>query len=302
MTPLSAKNLTKRFGSRVAVDDVSFDLREGEVFGFLGPNGAGKTTTIRMLTGLIRPDAGEVRICGIELSRDFEKAIRNVGAIIEAPDLYGYLTGRENLEVFAAMIGGEALSQIDGLAELVSLRERLRDRVSTYSLGMRQRLGIAQALLGSPKVLILDEPANGLDPAGIREMRELLKDLSRERRLAVFVSSHLLAEVEQMCDRIAILHRGKILAIDSVEAMKSRQSRVRFRTVIPKAALAILRRHAAAEPEIEGEDVVSAELPDDEIPRALTDLSAEGVPIFEVVRIRPQLEDLFLEMTHGETV
>jgi ABC-2 type transport system ATP-binding protein len=302
MTPLSAKNLTKRFGARVAVNDVSFDLCEGEVFGFLGPNGAGKTTTIRMLTGLIRPDAGEVRICGLDLFRDFEKAIRNVGAIIEAPDLYGYLTGRENLEVFAAMIGAAAWSQIEGLAALVSLGERLGDRVSTYSLGMRQRLGIAQALLGEPKVLILDEPANGLDPAGIREMRELLKRLSRERRLAVFVSSHLLTEVEQMCDRIAILHRGKILAIDSVEAMTTRHSRVRFRTAIPKAALAVLRRHSSVEPEIEGDDLVFAELPDDEIPRALTGLSAEGVPVFEVVRVRPQLEDLFLEMTHGETV
>ncbi len=302
MTPLSAKHLTKTLGRRVVVSDVSFDLNESEVFGFLGPNGAGKTTTIRMLTGLIRPDSGTVEIGGLDLSRHFENAMRNVGAIIESPDLYRSLTGRENLEVFASMLGGEAPSQIDGLACLVMLDGRLEDRVSTYSLGMRQRLGIAQALLGSPRVLILDEPANGLDPAGIREMRELLKSLARDRRLAVFVSSHLLAEVELMCDRVAILHRGKILAIERVEALLSRGSRVRFRTPMPGAAQRALRRHSSGEPDVSGEDLVEADMPDDEIPRAVSTLSAEGIPVFEVVRARPALEELFLELTHGETV
>ncbi len=302
MIPLSAKHLTKTLGKRVVVSDVSFDLNESEVFGFLGPNGAGKTTTIRMLTGLIRPDSGSVVICGIDLSRHFEAAMRNVGAIIESPDLYRSLTGRENLEVFAAMVGRGARSQIEDLARLVRIDGRLEDRVSTYSLGMRQRLGIAQALLGEPRVLILDEPANGLDPAGIREMRELLKRLARERGLAVFVSSHLLAEVELMCDRVAILHRGRILAVEGVEALLSRGSRVRFRTPIPTAAQRALRRHASEEPSILGEEAVSAEMPDDEIPRALTTLSAEGIPVFEVVRERPQLEEMFLELTHGETV
>jgi ABC-2 type transport system ATP-binding protein len=236
MVPLSAKHLTKALGDRVVVSDVSFDLHESEVFGFLGPNGAGKTTTIRMLTGLLRPDSGSVEICGFDLARQFESAMRNVGAIIESPDLYRSLTGRENLEVFAAMIEGAAAAQIEPLARLVMLEGRLDDRVSTYSLGMRQRLGIAQALLGSPRVLILDEPANGLDPAGIREMRELLKHLARDRGLAVFVSSHLLAEVELLCDRVAILHRGKILAVERVQELLARGSRVRFRTPIPAAA------------------------------------------------------------------
>jgi ABC-2 type transport system ATP-binding protein len=302
MLPLSAKNLTKTLGRRVVVSDVSFDLHESEVFGFLGPNGAGKTTTIRMLTGLIRPDSGTVEICGLDLSHHFEKAMRNVGAIIESPDLYRSLTGRENLEVFAEMVGHGARAQIDELARLVMLDSRLEDRVSTYSLGMRQRLGIAQALLGTPRVLILDEPANGLDPAGIREMRELLKRLARDRGLAVFVSSHLLAEVEIMCDRVAILHRGKILAVERVETLLSRGSRVRFRTSIPAAAQRALRRHSPEEPSISGEDFVEAEMADDEIPRALTTLSAEGIPVFEVVRQRPALEEMFLELTHGETV
>jgi ABC-2 type transport system ATP-binding protein len=302
MLRLSAKNLTKRLGHRLAVSDVSFDLEAGEVFGFLGPNGAGKTTTIRMLTGLVRPDAGRVEIGGFDLSRDFESAIRQVGAIIESPDLYRALTGRENLEVFARMLGGSARSEIEPLAALVTLESRLDDRVSTYSLGMRQRLGIAQALLGRPRVLILDEPANGLDPAGIREIRQLIVRLAHEEGLAVFVSSHILSEVEQMCDRVAILHRGKVLAVDLVASLLAGRSRVRFRTAIPKAAQRALRRHSTQEPEITGEETVLADLPDEEIPRALTTLSAEGVPVFEVARAVPALEDLFLEITHGETV
>jgi len=228
---LSAENLTKSFGRRTAVADVSFEVYAGEVFGFLGPNGAGKTTTIRMLVGLARPDRGRIRIRGFDLSRDFTRAMAHVGSIVESPDLYDYLTGRENLEHFARMLtdapspglrsagGAGAAGRIPELAKLVSLEERLEDRVATYSLGMRQRLGIAQALLGAPDLLILDEPANGLDPAGIREIRRLVRLLSTERGIAVFVSSHLLAEVEQMCDRVAIIHRGRTLAVGPVRQL-----------------------------------------------------------------------------------
>jgi len=302
MSVLAAENLTKSLGGREVVSDVSFELESGEVFGFLGPNGAGKTTTVRMLTGLIRPDAGRVSIGGFAIARDFEKAMRHVGAIVEAPDLYRELSGRENLEIFARMIDRRAADAIPELARLVALESRLDERVGTYSLGMRQRLGIAQALLGEPRVLILDEPANGLDPAGIREIRELVKSLAHDRGLAIFLSSHLLSEVELTCDRVAILHRGRILALDTVDRLLQSRDRVRFRTPIPKAALAVLRRHSSEEPEIEGADLVFAALVEDEIPRALTSLSAEGVPVFEVVRTRPDLETLFLELTGGETV
>jgi ABC-2 type transport system ATP-binding protein len=209
---LRAERLAKRYGERQAVVDASFTLRPGEVFGFLGPNGAGKTTTIRMLVGLIRPTAGRVMVGGFDLVREREAALRQLGCIVESPDFYEYLTGRENLLHFARMIDQEAAGRIDSLAELLHVRERLNDRVRTYSLGMRQRLGIAQALLGDPAVLVLDEPANGLDPAGIRELRELLRRLADERGLAVFVSSHLLGEIERMCDRLAIVHRGRVLA------------------------------------------------------------------------------------------
>jgi ABC-2 type transport system ATP-binding protein len=209
---LSAEGLAKRYGDREVVSDVTFALHSGEVFGFLGPNGAGKTTTIRMLVGLVKPTRGRVVIDGHDVQKEFEAAMHRVGCIVETPDLYTFLTGRENLEHFARMIGKTAFDRIEELAALVHMSERLDDTVKTYSLGMRQRVGIAQALLSDPAVLILDEPTNGLDPAGIREMRELIRLLAGTRGLAVFVSSHLLSEVEKMVDRIAIVHRGKTLA------------------------------------------------------------------------------------------
>src|SRR6185369_15370397 len=182
---LEAEGLSKSFGKRQAVANVSFELYAGEVFGFLGPNGAGKTTTIRMLVGLARPDRGRVRIRDFDLAHDFARAMAHVGSIVESPDLYGYLTGRENLLHFARMLPDGAQGRIGELARLVALEERLDDRVDTYSLGMRQRLGIAQALLGAPDLLVLDEPANGLDPAGIREIRRLVRLLAEERGIAV---------------------------------------------------------------------------------------------------------------------
>src|SRR5512143_981380 len=209
---LSAEGLAKRYGDREVVSDVSFTLHRGEVFGFLGPNGAGKTTTIRMLVGLVKPTRGRVLIDGHDLGREFEAAMRRVGCIVETPDLYRFLTGRENLEHFARMVGDGAAGRIDTLAALVHMDGRLDGIVRTYSLGMRQRVGIAQALLSDPAVLILDEPTNGLDPAGIREMRELVRHLAAERGLAVVVSSHILSEVERTADRIAIVHRGRTLA------------------------------------------------------------------------------------------
>ena len=209
---LSAEGLAKRYGDREVVTDATFALHRGEVFGFLGPNGAGKTTTIRMLVGLVKPTRGRVVIDGHDVQREFEAAMRRVGCIVETPDLYRFLTGRENLEHFARMLGDGARERIPELSDLVKMTGRLDDPVRTYSLGMRQRIGIAQALLGDPSVLILDEPTNGLDPAGIREMRELIRHLADDRGLAVFVSSHILSEVERTADRVAIVHRGRTLA------------------------------------------------------------------------------------------
>jgi ABC-2 type transport system ATP-binding protein len=222
---LVAEQLAKTYGRRQAVVDVSFAVRRGQVFGFLGPNGAGKTTTIRMLVGLVRPTRGRVLVAGRDLATDRDGALRRLGCIVESPDFYDYLTGRENLEHFARMIDGAAVARVDELADLVRVRERLDDRVATYSLGMRQRLGIAQALLGQPELLVLDEPANGLDPAGIQELRALIRRLADQRGLAVFVSSHLLGEIERICDRIAIVHRGRTLAEGTISALTAQGSR-----------------------------------------------------------------------------
>src|SRR5439155_9192667 len=227
------------------VDSVSFQLYPGEVFGFLGPNGAGKTTTIRMLVGLIKPTAGSATVCGFDIRRDFEKAMRHVGCIVETPDLYRFMTGRENLEHFARMLGAPA-EEIERVAELVQLSHRLDQKVGTYSLGMRQRLGIAQALLGNPRLLILDEPANGLDPAGIREMRNLLRRLAEERQMSIFVSSHLLAEVEMMCDRVAIIHHGKIQRIGNVRELIATKNEMELRVADVARAASILNEKELA--------------------------------------------------------
>jgi ABC-2 type transport system ATP-binding protein len=302
---LSAEGLTKRFGKREVVSNVSFEIAAGEVFGFLGPNGAGKTTTIRMLVGLARPDRGRVRIGGFDIERDFARAMSRVGCIVESTDLYPYLTGRENLLHFARMLPDGGESRIAELSALVALEERLDDRVATYSLGMRQRLGLAQALLGAPDLLILDEPANGLDPAGIREIRQLIRHLAADLGIAVFVSSHLLAEVEQMCDRVAIIHRGRTLAMGPVrELLESRGAeRLLFRARPAEQAAEILTpfgRDGAAR--VEGEESVSSDLSRERVPEALAALAAAGVLVFGVERQSSTLEEVFLEVTGGETV
>ncbi len=299
MTALSANHLTKVIGHRTIVDDVSFDLEPGEVFGFLGPNGAGKTTTIRMLVGLIKPTRGTVTVCGYDLRRDFEKAMRCIGCIVENPDLYRFMTGRENLEHFARMLGVPS-SEIERVASLVNLAHRLDQRVGTYSLGMRQRLGIAQAMLGDPRVLILDEPANGLDPAGIREIRELLRSLAAERGLAVFVSSHLLAEIELTADRVAIIHKGRILRSGTVRELISSQRAMEFRVDDAARAEAIVRDR--------GFDVsvtdhtLHVPIEESDAPPIVAALAQHGIGVFHARPRVQTLEEMFLEATGGETV
>jgi ABC-2 type transport system ATP-binding protein len=300
MTPaLTAINLTKVIGKRTIVDSVSFDLLPGEVFGFLGPNGAGKTTTIRMLVGLIRPTSGTVTVCGYDLRRDFERALRCIGCIVENPDLYRFMTGRENLEHFARMLRASG-EEIERVAALVSLSHRLDQRVGTYSLGMRQRLGIAQAMLGSPRVLILDEPANGLDPAGIREIRELLRRLATERQMSIFVSSHLLAEIELMCDRVAIIHHGRILRTGSVRELISSRREMELRVDdVPRAA-EVVQAHGL-EARIDA-DRLWVSMEEEQTPPLLAALFSSGVAVFHAQRRVQTLEQMFLEATGGETV
>ncbi|WJQ05165.1 ABC transporter ATP-binding protein [Geobacillus stearothermophilus] len=297
---LMVKELRKTIRGKEIIKGISFELHEGEVFGFLGPNGAGKTTTIRMLVGLIRPTTGTVAIGGYDLHRQFTDAIRQIGCIVENPEMYPYLTGWENLEHFARMMPGIGADRIMEVAKLVGLEQRIHDRVDTYSLGMRQRLGIAQALLGKPKVLILDEPTNGLDPAGIREMRAFIRFLAETEGLSVLVSSHLLSEIQLMCDRVAIMAKGRLLAVDTVERLLNQQARVVWKAVPIERARALL----AEETEVLRADEETIVTPYE--PSRLAAWNAKlvqaGVSVSEIEPRLPTLEDLFIELTGGETI
>ena len=223
MSPAAAlelRSLCKRFGPKEVVTDLSFRVEPGEVFGFLGPNGAGKTTTMRMVLGLIRPSAGKLLVLGEEMPAGGRRVLPQVGPLVETPALYPNLSGRDNLAVFGAELGGAPWSRVDELLALVGLGDRGRDRVARYSLGMRQRLGLAVALLHRPRLLLLDEPANGLDPAGIREIRSLLRNLS-SAGTTVFISSHVLGEVERVCDRVAILRRGRLAYLGDLSSLRA---------------------------------------------------------------------------------
>ncbi|WP_297522605.1 ABC transporter ATP-binding protein [uncultured Clostridium sp.] len=212
---LEINNISKFMGNKKIIDNLTFSVQEGEIFGFLGPNGAGKTTTIKMITGLITIDQGNILVNGFDIKKQFEKAISNIGGIIEGPDMYGYMSGLDNLKLYARMHGNVTKERILEVVKIVKLENRIKDKVKKYSLGMRQRLGVAQALLHNPKLLILDEPTNGLDPMGIKELRETLRGLTKEG-ISVLVSSHLLSEMELMCDRFCILDGGKLKDIKSI--------------------------------------------------------------------------------------
>ena len=215
---LQIKNLNKSFGNRQVLKNVSFETYAGEVFGFLGPNGAGKTTTIKIAVGHLFYDEGEVIINGVNLKNDFEKAIECVGGIVENPELYGHMSGMQNLRQYARL-RRVPQSRIDEVVELVGMTNRVNEKVKKYSLGMRQRIGVALALLHRPKLLILDEPTNGLDPAGIRELRDILKTLAHVEKIGVMVSSHLMSEMELMCDRVGIISNGVLIDVKTVDGL-----------------------------------------------------------------------------------
>ena len=217
---LEVVGLTKKYGERYAVDNISFKMMPGQIVGFLGANGAGKSTTIKMLTGLAKITSGDAYICGRSVADGFENAIKNVGAMIETPIFYPYLSGLNNLRFFAKLSGNIKDDRINYVATLVGLGNRIKDKVGNYSLGMKQRLGVAQALLSSPKVLILDEPTNGLDANGIREFRMMLKQLAHKEGISILISSHILGEMENLCDNIIIIDKGKIIQVSTMEQIK----------------------------------------------------------------------------------
>ncbi|MFZ7943530.1 MULTISPECIES: ABC transporter ATP-binding protein [Bacillaceae] len=297
---LSVNNLKKVIGRREIIKGLTFDLHEGEVFGFLGPNGAGKTTTIRMLVGLIKPTSGSVRICGYSIENQFQEAVSNLGCIVENPELYPYLSGYNNLLHFARMLDTKGEERIREVVELVGLTERIHDKVKTYSLGMRQRLGIAQALLGEPKVLILDEPTNGLDPAGIREMRQFIRYLAEKEGLSVLVSSHLLSEIQLLCDRVAIISKGTIIRVDSVEQLLANRERVVWRISPIDKGKQVLS--AFTNIEVKEDGTILTEFDEQKIPVWNKQLVEAGAAVTEMNRKMPVLEDLFLELTGGDSI
>ncbi len=296
---LETERLTRTYRGTAVVSDLDLAVEEGAVYGFLGPNGAGKTTTIRMLAGLIRPDRGEIRIFG---EGDPVSRRHHLSGIVESPALYPYLTGRQNLEVLGALTAEVGPARIDEVLEVVRLRDRARDRVSTYSLGMRQRLGIAQALLTRPRLLLLDEPTNGLDPAGMREVRDLVSQLNRDHRLTVFVSSHLLAEVSQMCNRVGIVQNGRLVAQGDVAALLSDTEFQEVRLEVDDRAKArsVLASLPWATDNGEGpQGEILATLKGSRSADLNTALMEAGIRVSALIPQRRSLEDFFIEVTGG---
>lgn len=288
------KNVSKTIRGKQIIQAINFDLIPGQITGFIGPNGAGKTTTIRIMTGLMKPTSGEVEIGGISMQKNFSEAIRPVGVIVENPEMYSYLSGYKNLLHFARMHDKASKDELARIIDQVGLTDRIHEKVSTYSLGMRQRLGLAQALLHKPKFLILDEPTNGLDPAGIRELRVLLRKLADEEGVAVLVSSHLLTEIELMCDRIIIIQRGQIVETRDIRA--SQQSRYRFD--IDNEGLEVFNSYNYTFTQLENFTIVDIER--DQVPALIAQLVEKNIDIYAVTPYQESLEDQFLQLTGGD--
>ncbi len=299
-TPIEARGLVKRYGDIVAVDRVDLTVSAGDVYGYLGPNGAGKTTSLRMLLGLIRPDGGSARLFGRDPLQEGARALDGVAGFVEAPRFYPYMSGRSNLELLAALDGSGAERRIGEALDTVELTDRAKDRVGGYSHGMRQRLGIAAALLRAPRLLLLDEPTTGLDPAGMRDMRALVRRLA-DQGLTVLLSSHLMGEVEELCDRVAIVRRGRVVYEGSLPALIAGTSgRYGLRTT-DDARAAEIARHEPGIGELRrdggGLAFAAAEAA---AARLSVSLGEAGVGIRALVPRTATLEELFFRLTEGE--
>ena len=297
---LRARALSKSYGKRLAVDKLDLEVDQAELFGFLGPNGAGKTTTIRMALGLIAPTGGSIEVLGHEVRSHRGKVLPRVGALVESPALYGYLSGRDNLRVVGNVLGGVSRKRIDEVLEIVALKGRERDRVRTYSLGMKQRLGLGIALLNDPDLLILDEPANGLDPAGIVEMRDLLRNLAASGK-TVFISSHVLSEVQQICTRVAIINHGRLIRVAPVAELIEAHGEFEVKVDSPGDLAAALRLQPwGAEARAEDGMVITS-APGGRGRELIRFLVQNG---FEADAVSPRhkdLEDIFLSLTGADS-
>jgi len=294
---LQTENLTKRFGARTAVDRLTIVVERGDIYGFLGPNGAGKSTTLRMLLGLVRPTSGLIKFPVRASTWEYLKARSRVGAIIETPAFYENLSGRRNLQLLASLSGGVEKKRVEQVLEIVDLRDRAADPVKVYSYGMRQRLGIAQALLPTPELIILDEPTNGLDPQGIQQTRELIRRLRDEFKLTVMLSSHLLTEIEQLCNRVGIIHEGRLLYEGGPEALISSSSLYKVRVDDPSRAFELLAREARVTVSQNGASDLRIEADAESISAVNALLVGNGIKVYELTPAQESLEEAFLRLT-----
>ncbi|KWX71043.1 bacitracin ABC transporter ATP-binding protein [Paenibacillus riograndensis] len=303
---LQMQGVSKIIKGKAIVNGLSFDICKGEIVGLLGPNGAGKTTTIRMMTGLIRMTEGDVLIEGHSIRNDFNKAIAHIGAIIENPEFYSHMTGYDNLKQYQRMSDGITDARIDEVVRLVGLQEAMSKKVKAYSLGMRQRLGIAQALLHAPKLLILDEPTNGLDPAGIREMRDYMRRIAEVEGISILISSHMLAEIEQICHRAVVIQNGKLIAVTPLGEEVQAGGAIPLAIRVGKLEAALVVIHKQPEVEIIRTDEANSEvlvsMPDDQVPELIAAFSEAGVRVYRIMENKQSLEEEFLKWTGGNRI
>jgi len=297
---LRTRGLGKRYDKRWAVRNLDLSVHRGEVFGFLGPNGAGKSTTIRILLSLVTPTTGSVELFGLPLRGHRAEILARVGGLVERADFYLYLSARRNLEIIADLKGGLPARAIDNVLETVGLAPRAAEKVKSFSHGMKQRLGLAGALLGDPEFVILDEPTTGLDPQGIKEVRDLITRLAADQKMTVFLSSHLLAEIEQLATHMAIINNGTLVVQGNVkELLGAGDGTVRIMASPVERALACIRRHPyGASARVAGEEI-RVRMPAEEIPGLASDLIQNGIAIRALVPQR-SLEEYFLSITEGE--
>ena len=299
MTVLECKNLKKRFGKKEVIRGVSFKLEEGDILGFIGPNGAGKTTTIKLILGLQGIDEGTVLINGYDIEKDFVKAIEKVGTIVENPDMYMYLSGKKNLLLSKYFYKNVTNERIDEVIKLVGLEKRINDKVNKYSLGMRQRLGIAQAILHHPNLLILDEPTNGLDPEGIMELRNLLKKLAKEEKIAILISSHNLLELESFCNKVCIIKNGEIIEESTIKELKKtiNDSTYQIEVDDTKKIKKIFK-----DAEIINETKFTIKTTKEEINDILSKLIEKDIKVYGLYQKYVSLEDVFIKKTGGNII
>ena len=298
---LETQDLTKRFGSRTAVDRLSLRVERGDIYGFLGPNGAGKSTTLRMLLGLVRPTSGVVRFPLPAGTWEYLRARSRVGAIIETPAFYENISGRRNLQLLASLSGGVKKKRVEEVLEIVELSDRARDPVKVYSYGMRQRLGIAQALLPTPELIILDEPTNGLDPQGIQETRKLIRRLRDDMRLTVLLSSHLLTEIEQLCNRVGIIHEGRLLYEGGPEALVTPSKVYSVRVDDLSTAFELLTSLSGVTVSRNGDSVLRIDATNEEsIATVNALLVSKHIKVYELSPAQESLEEAFLRLTKNK--